>query len=74
MKKVVLGTVIASEIIFVSQALAVYIVWGQLVNSDFITNLSHSNSNYIWYFDSADWLATTAQVLFFEMSLRHDMM
>ena len=48
-------------LMYAIQGCAVYIVWGNLINSDFITNLDSKNNNYIFYFD--DWLSTLTQFI-----------
>merc|ERR1712154_11255 len=59
--RVSLWSVLILFIFYGMQGIAVYIVWGNQINSDFITNLDHLNANYIFYFN--EWLSTFTQFI-----------
>ena len=46
---------------YVSQGIAVYLVWADSINSDFVTNLDPKNKHYEFYFPN--WLATLTQII-----------
>jgi len=61
MRFVSIATLSMTLCIYIIQGIAIYLVWGENVDSDFVTNLSHSATNYRFLFNS--WLSTTLQIL-----------
>jgi len=59
MRVVTMGTVLTTLLLFVTEGVAVYVVWGARVDFDFLLNLSHSDPNYIFFFSR--WLSTLMQ-------------
>eukprot|EP01084_Bolivina_argentea_P122534 217123_1 len=48
-------------IFYASQGIAVYLVWGDSINTDFMTNLDSNNENYEFYYNK--WLSTLTQFI-----------
>jgi len=55
MVSVSLGTAIGTFVVFFVQAVAVYLVWGTAIDSDFVDNLVQPGANYYFYYHM--WLA-----------------